>query len=128
MKTAISSHGFVSHLLVYSLVAIGFTGSVGLGTVWTRRQISLVANENKALVATLAEVDRRSEEAAEQIAAEEDPANLEQRNIALRLGLHAPVQLVRVSDDPEAVLAAKNNHRVFTDGESPVSFRLTPAP
>lgn len=120
MKSA-HSHAFVNHLLVYSLVAIGFTGSVGLGTVWTRRQISLVANENKTLVARLAEVDRRCDETAAQIAAEEDPATLEQRNIQWRLGM-VPPQPVRITDDPEAVLAAKRNRGLFRDGEVPVVF------
>ncbi|HVW20551.1 MAG TPA: hypothetical protein VHC86_05000 [Opitutaceae bacterium] len=123
MKPA-HSHAFVNHLLVYSLVAIGFTGSVGLGTVWTRREISLLANENKALATQIAEVERHCQEDAARIAAQEDPATLEQRNIQLALGLVPPEQIIRVTDDPERLLALKRNEGLLSDRPAIMPARI----
>lgn len=121
---AAHSHAFVNHVLVYSLVAIGFTGSVGLGTVWTRREISLLANENKALTAQIAEVERRCQEDAARIAAQEDPATLEQSNIRLALGLVPPAQVVRVTEDPERLLASKRNEGLLSDRPAILPARI----
>ena len=43
------THAFVNQLLVYTLVMFLFSGSIGLGTVWMRHQISLTANAAKVL-------------------------------------------------------------------------------
>ena len=87
----IPPHAFVNQVLVYSLVAICLSGSIGLGTVWMRHQISIVANANKALEARIADVARRCEEASAAIAAEQDPAVLAaaQRPMAPRPGAAA---------------------------------------
>jgi hypothetical protein len=129
MKSS-AAHAFVSPLLVYSLVAIGFTGSIGLGTVWTRRQISLVANDNKALAARIADLDRRCEEVTAEIAAAQDPDALQARNLQWHLGLVQPGedQIHPVTLDPEMRLAQKHNGGLFEDHSVAVTFRVAAQP
>jgi len=43
------NHAFVNQLLIYTLVMIGFSGSVGMGAVWLRHQISVTANRTKQI-------------------------------------------------------------------------------
>ena len=42
-------HAFVNQLLVYALVLIGFGGSMGMGAVWLRHQMSVTAEANRRL-------------------------------------------------------------------------------
>jgi hypothetical protein len=125
-----TTRAFISPMLAYSLVAIAVTGSVGLGTVWTRQQISLVANENKALVAHIADFNRRCEETTAEIAAAQDPATLQARNQEWRLGLVLPSegQMHPVAIDPETRLARKRNGNLFDDHAVGVSFRIAAQP
>lgn len=104
-----AAHGFVNQLLVYTLVMIGFSGSIGLGTVWMRHQISLTANETKVLDARIAEVERHLAETTAAAEAERDFDVLLRRNAAWHLGLVPPSQpqIVRVGGDPVLRLAAK---------------------
>jgi hypothetical protein len=121
-----SNHAFVNHLLVYTLVMICFTGSLGLGTVWMRHQISLAANATKVLDARIAELDRRLNETKAVLEAEQDPAILKQRNAEWHLGLvqPAPDQIVHLPGDPVMRLAAKHNRGLFNDGVTPVTVAL----
>ena len=127
-----SNHAFVNQLLVYTLVMICFTGSLGLGTVWMRHQISLAANATKVLDARIAELDRRLNETKAVLEAEQDPAILKQRNTEWHLGLVQPAaeQIVRLAGDPVLRLAAKHNRGLFNDGVTPVtvSLRVAVAP
>jgi hypothetical protein len=125
-----TAHAFVSPMLVYSLVAIGFTGTIGLGTVWTRQQISLVANDNKVLAARIADFDRRCDETTAEIAAAQDPASLQVRNLQWHLGLVPPGddQVHRVAVDPEMRLASKRNGGLFDDRGVAVTFRVAAQP
>jgi hypothetical protein len=127
-----SNHAFVNQLLVYTLVMICFTGSLGLGTVWMRHQISLAANATKVLDARIAELDRRLNETRAVLEAEQDPAVLKQRNAEWHLGLVPPAaeQIVRLAGDPVLRLAAKHNRGLFNDGVTPVtvSLRVAAAP
>ena len=52
------THAFVNQLLVYTLVMICFSGSIGLGTVWLRHQISITANNTKRLEQRIVESER----------------------------------------------------------------------
>jgi hypothetical protein len=117
-------------MLVYSLVAIAFTGSIGLGTVWTRRQISLVANDNKTIAAQIADFNRRCEETTAEIATAQDPAALQERNRQWHLGLVPPSegQMHPVPVDPEMRLASKRNGNLFDDQAVAVSFRIAAQP
>ena len=109
-------HAFVSQLLVYMLVMISFTGSIGLGTVWMRNQIALTANSIKTLETRTAEVERHIAETTTMIASEQSPDELIRRNAEWRLGLVAPdfrTQIVRINENPEQRLAAKRNREIF---------------
>ena len=127
-----SNHAYVNQLLVYTLVMICFSGSIGLGTVWMRHQISLAANATKVLDARIAELDRRLNETKAVLEAEQDPAVLKQRNADWHLGLvqPSPEQIVRLAGDPVMRLAAKRNRGLFNDGVTPVtvSLRVAAAP
>jgi len=120
------THAFVNQLLVYTLVVIGFSGSIGLGTVWLRHQISVTANTVKRLEARLAEVKRHSDEKEAEIGSAESPAMLELRNEQWQLGLQppAPNQVHHIEVDPVRQLAAKRNRALFADEPVAVSFQV----
>ena len=113
-----TNQGFASHLFLCSLFALGSCGSVGIGVVWMRHQISVQANANKALQSQLAVLDRRIQADSAAIAAGQDPAVLARLNVAWNLGLVPPKhdQVLRVTEDPVVRLAAKHNRGLF--GES----------
>jgi hypothetical protein len=125
-----SNSAFVNQMLVGTLFAIGACGSVGLGMVGMRHQISIMANENKAIEARAADVERRCMETAAAIAAEQDPAILTQRNDAWHLGLSfpSPDRVQRVAEDPVVRLAAKHNRGLFETGGPAVTFRVAEQP
>jgi hypothetical protein len=120
------SQAFVNQFMVYVLVAISCSASVGLGTVWMRHQISIVANANKALEASIADVERRIEETDAAIAAEQDPAVLNRRNADWRLGLVPPdeTQVRRITEDAVKRLAAIQNRKLFGERPATVSLRV----
>jgi hypothetical protein len=120
------SQAFVNQFLVYALVAISASASVGLGTVWMRHQISVAANANKVLEASIADVERRVEETDAAIAAEQDPAVLNRRNSEWHLGLLPPgeTQVRRVSEDPVMRLASIHNRKLFGEGPATISLQV----
>ncbi|MFA5264573.1 MAG: hypothetical protein WC378_12195 [Opitutaceae bacterium] len=124
MKTS-DSHAFVNQLLIYTLVMICTSGSVGLGTVWLRYQISATANRVKLADQKIAECERRLAEAVTDTETEQSPDVLKRRNEQWKLGLTYPkeTQVCRVKDDVEMRLAAKRNQGLFTDGASFVAFK-----
>ncbi|MFO1451535.1 MAG: hypothetical protein U1F61_25465 [Opitutaceae bacterium] len=111
------THAFVNQLLVYTLVMICLSGSVGLGTVWMRHQISVTANSTRQMQARIAEAERSLAETTIQVAAEESLEVLTRRNAEWKLGLLPPVetQVGRVAGSPERRLAALRNRDAFTD-------------
>jgi hypothetical protein len=126
-----AAHGFVNQVLVYTLVGIGLSGSIGVGAVWMRQQISLTANANKVLEARIADLTRRCEETTAAIAQEQDSSVLLQRNTLWGLGLVPPVegQIVRVTEDAAALLRAKRNSGIYGDtGVRAVSFSVPSVP
>jgi len=116
----------VNAFMVYALVAICTSASIGLGTVWMRHQISVVANENKVLESSVADLERRIEETDAAIAAEQDPSVLTRRNTEWNLGLVAPAetQVRRVAEDPVLRLASLHNRQLFGDGPATVSLQV----
>ncbi len=126
------THAFVNQLLVYTLVMICFSGSVGLGAVWLRHQISTTANNTKRLEQRIVETERRLSELNTQVTAEQSIDVLARRNSEWRLGLVLPKepQVVRVSESPERRLAERNAAEVFATENvpaltiTPVQFRL----
>ena len=125
-----SNHAFVNQMLVGALAMIGTCGFVGLGMVGDRHQISVLANENKAIEARTAQVERRCTETAAAIAAEQDPSILMQRNDEwhLALGPARAEQVQRVDEDPVMRLASKHNRGLFDTGATPVTFRIATQP
>ncbi len=124
------THAFVNQLLVYTLVMICFSGSVGLGTVWLRHQISLTANRSKMIEARIADVERNWAEKKAAVETAQGPDMLKQRNTEWHLGLVAPKepQVNRVSLDPARLLVGKNQRETFAGLAGvelkPVRFRL----
>lgn len=101
-----NDHAFVNQLLMCLLVSICFGGSIGLGTVWMRQQISQTANTNRQLAAQTDELKRRIDEVGAQIEREQNPDLLRRRNEAWNLGL-VPVsdaQVMHVTENPIARL------------------------
>jgi hypothetical protein len=109
------THAFVNQLLIYTLVMICFSGSIGLGTVWLRHQISLTANNTKLLEQRIVEAERHLAELNTQVTAEQSIDVLARRNAEWNLGLVLPKepQVVRVAESPERRLASRNNAEVF---------------
>ena len=124
MKTS-TANAFINQLLVYTLVMLVFTGSIGFGTVWLRHEISLAANRNKLLQADLAEVQRQIDQFTAEIAAAKNPDTLIRLNSEMRLGLVPPreEQSEHVAVDVGQRLAAKRNQDLFVAEVQPVVFR-----
>src|SRR6478672_10235987 len=93
-----NSQAFVNQLVVCLLVTMTFGGSIGLGTVWMRHQISLTAKTNRNLEAAISEINQRSDDIEALIRSEQRPELLRQLNLEMRLGLvpmnEVPVVLV----------------------------------
>lgn len=114
MKTS-GTHAFVNHLLVGSLLTIGFGGSVGLATVWMRYQISVVADANRALQQQCDDVQREIADKNVEIeqALNSDVLLAENRTMQLGLEELSQQQIVAVNEDPVYRLVARANQRVF---------------
>jgi hypothetical protein len=124
MKTS-TANAFINQLLVYTLVMLVFTGSIGFGTVWLRHEISLAANRNKLLQADLADVQRQIDQFTAEIAAAKNPDTLIRLNSEMRLGLVPPreEQSEHVAVDVGQRLAAKRTQDLFVAQVQPVVFR-----
>jgi anti-sigma-K factor RskA len=116
---------FINQLLVYTLVMLVFTGSIGFGTVWLRHEISLAANRDKNLQAHFDEVQRHLDQLTAEIAAVQTPDALIRLDSSLRLGLDTPrqEQIEYVAANVEQRLAAKRNAGVFIAEVKPVVLR-----
>jgi hypothetical protein len=130
--SATNNRAFVNQVVIGTLVAIGVSGSVGIGSVWMRHQISVTAEANKAIENRLAEVERQTQQTSTWIAEEEDITALLKRNAEWRLGLAAPQdgQIQRMTEDPVAYHGAKRDRGLLQDRAllpneaQPVSFRV----
>lgn len=104
-----NSRAFANQLLLGLLVTIAFGGSIGLGTVWMRLQISTTANANRALKADWERIERLIDEKKTIIETEQSPDKLRALNAAMRLGLVPmnEVNVVHVTDNTTDRLAAR---------------------
>lgn len=122
------THGFVNQLLVYTLVMICFSGSIGLGAVWLRQQIAQTANSIRQVETRADALERRLAETNAAIAAESSPDVLERRNVEWNLGLVQPkeIQIARVKESVEDRLARKRHDQLYARdaAASPVRFVL----
>lgn len=129
------AHALVNQMVAHTLCLLVFGGSLGLGAVWMRQEISSTANRSRVLDLRLADVQRRLDELNAEVATALNPDSLLAQNTSMRLGLDAPreTQVVRVDVSPEDSLAAKRNREIFSpapggDRNAPgVSFRIVAA-
>ena len=101
----------VNRLIALSLLLLLFSGSLGLGAVWVRQEISQTANRSRALVVQLADVERRLDDVNGKIAAAASPGALLQQNEVMRLGLTTPreANVRRVEGSAELMLITRLN-------------------
>jgi len=123
-----NSQAFVNQLLVCLLVTITFGGSLGLGTVWVRHQISVTAKANRALLAEISEVNRRSDDIEAHIRSEQRPELLRQLNLEFRLGL-APmneVPVVHITENVTRRMVERANRWSYPEesGLDPITFKV----
>lgn len=127
MKTS-DTRAFANQLLVCFLVTVCCSGSVGMGIVWMRHQISVTANINRILAARIAEVERHCDQKRALVAAEQDPDVLRRRNAECNLGMEPErdQQIVRVTEDPVQRLVALRIRELSTSDRAlpVVSFQL----
>ena len=126
------AHALVNRLIALTLLLLVFSGSLGLGAVWVRQEISQTANRSRGFVARINDVERRLDEVNAEIAAAVNPDALLRQNEAMRLGLATPkeTQVVRVEGSPELRLAAKRNREIFSlaaAGDHDPAFRVITA-
>lgn len=123
-----NSQAFVNQLLVCLLVTMTFGGSLGLGIVWVRHQISMTAKMNRALLAETDEVNRRSDDLETQIRSQMAPELLRELNLEFRLGLvfMNEVPTVHITDNVNQRMVERANRWLNPErvGLEPVTFRV----
>jgi hypothetical protein len=122
-----NSQAFVNQLLVCLLVTICFGGSIGLGTVWMRHQISVTAKANNTLLAKIEEAKRAIEDKTALIEMAQRPDELRRLNVEHRLGLVPmnEVEVKHVAEDPLERMARRLEDAVLTDrAPGPISLNL----
>ena len=126
------AHSLVNRLIALTLLLLVFAGSLGLGAVWFRQEISQIANRSRSLEGKLADIERRLDEVNAEVATAVNPKALLEQNEAMRLSLAAPreIQVVRVAESAELRLASKRNNeafRVTASAHNDLSFRVMTA-
>lgn len=121
----------VNRVILLTLMLLVFTGTLGLGAVWMRQEISQTANRSRAVEDQISDVARRLDEVNAEVAIAVNPDALLRQNNAMRLALAAPreIQVVRVSGSAELHLAEKRNREIFrTETVSFASFNRQTEP
>jgi hypothetical protein len=115
MKSA-PSLTLVNRSIALTLLLLVFSGTLGLGAVWMRGEISRTANQSRALQGRITDVERRLDEVNAQVASAVNPDALLRQAQAMNLALASPreLQVVRVPESAELRLAAKRNRDVFS--------------
>lgn len=114
MTTSSLRLGFANPLLLGAVLGLGLSGSVGVGAVWLRHQISVTANENKVLEAHIADLERQSEQLDTEIAEQEDAQVLLARQEQWKLGMVAPSaeRVHHFTQDPLRHLSEKHGESI----------------
>jgi hypothetical protein len=109
------ARAFVSQLMALTLLLLVFSGTLGLGAVWVRQEISGTANRSHVIETKIAAVERRLDEVNANVASALNVSALLQQNQVMLLGLTLPrePQIVRVDESPEVRLATKRNGHLF---------------
>ena len=110
------ARAFVGQLITLTLLLLVFSGSLGLGAVWVRQEISGTANRSHVLQTKITEVERRLDEVQAEVAAALNPRALLRQNVIMNLALVSPreIQVMRVDGSPELRLASKRNRDIFS--------------
>jgi len=105
----------VNRLIALTLLLLVFSGTLGLGAVWMRGEISRTANHSRALQGQITDVERRLDEVNAQVASAVNPDALLRQARFMNLALASPreLQVVRVPESAELRLVAKRNRDVF---------------
>ncbi len=111
----------VNRIITMILTLLVLSGTLGLGAVWMRQEISQVANRSRAFEGRITDVERRLDEVNAQVAAALNPDALLRQNQFMNLALATPreLQVTRVSESAELRLATKRNRDVFSIGPAP---------
>ena len=119
------ANSLVNRLIALTLLLLVFAGSLGLGAVWFRQEISQAANRSRSLAGRIADVERRLDEVNAEVAAAVNPDTLLRQNEVMRLGLAAPreIQVWRLAGSAELRLASKRNYDAFARVATSVSAR-----
>ena len=120
---------FVNQLVVCLLVTICVGGSIGMGTVWIRHQISVTARANRELAADLTRLERLIDEKKTIIETEQAPEKLRALNAAMRLGLVPlnEITVLHVTENVVERMARRSNRNLFTDAvarPAPITFNI----
>jgi len=123
-----NTQAFLNQLLICILVTTCCGGSVGLGIVWMRHQISIVANTNRALAARVVELERFIAEKRILVESAQSPEELRRLNSTFGLGLGpaSDTQVVRVTEDPVRRMVARANRELFGEASLPITLSLNP--
>jgi hypothetical protein len=110
------ARAFVSQLITLTLLLLVFSGSLGLGAVWLRQEISSTANRSNTVEKKITDVERRLDEVTAEVAAALNPSALLRQNQVMMLGLSSPreIQVMRIAESPELRLASKRNREIFS--------------
>lgn len=104
-------HAFISQPLLFIIVAICCSGSIGLGMVSVRNRNSRIANANLQRTKEVAELRRSIASTNAAIELEQSFDMLRQRNQTMRIGLvplsDPAVKIIDVADDPVRLLALR---------------------
>jgi hypothetical protein len=123
-----NSQAFVNQLLVCLLVTMTFGGTLGLGMVWVRHQISVTAKANRALLAAISEVNRRSDDIEAHIRSEQRPELLRQLNLEFQLGLVPMNEVpdVLITENVTQRMVERANRWSFPEeaGLEPITFKV----
>jgi len=114
----------VNRLIAMTLLLLVFSGTLGLGAVWMRGEISRTANQSRALEGQITDVERRLDEVNAQVASAVNPDALLRQGQFMNLALASPreLQVVRVPESAELRLAAKRNRDIFSLSSASVEF------
>lgn len=124
-----TAHGFVNQVVICLLVAICGGGSIGLGTVWMRQQITHTARINRDLAARLLDIERQLAELNVSIEAAQNHDELRRRNVEWSLGLvpateaqvvHVELGLAQLAQR----MAERANREVFREGAPPPTVKI----
>lgn len=120
---------FVNQLVSCLLVAICTGGTIGLGTVWMRHQISVTARAHRDLAAQLARLERLIDETRTRVETEQAPDRLRHLNGAHRLGLVPmnEIPVLHVTENVVERMARRAGRELFPDAPPaavPVAFEL----